>query len=350
MTQPVVKRMTAMKIFLRGLAISLPTVLTLVILIWIASLMNNYIIAPTNSLVSFVLAQFIDDSVPAGELQSLPEGPSLMYCQRNYRVTEEGRSQYLQKLQDAQQDDTPSVNDEEKLGLLDLADVYVVMGASGVPYTDYEAVASKVPESEMPRTRTGLYMDLVVARHFPSLFHLSIIAVLILISLIYILGRFVTARIGAWFVRKFETLFISSLPVVRNVYGSVKQVTDFLFSENQIEVRRVIAFEYPRRGIWTIAFVTGDSLLDISAVAGEPCVSVLVPTSPMPMTGYTMSIPRSDLVDLDITIEHAFQYIVSCGVLVPVHQRFSSEGLQKRMAEQIRQARSEESQKPVEIL
>lgn len=336
MNTPQPRRATALRIFLRGLAISLPSVLTLVILLWLGSLLHAYIISPTNTLVTFVLAQFVDVSVPVQNLRTLPEGPSLPYSQRNYRVTPLEQSRFQQQLREYRESSAGAQPSEErKLAWLDLTEVYVVLGNYGVPFADYEVVAQRLPEAQMPRGHTGLYMELVVARHFPSLFHLSLIAVLILIGLIFMLGRFVTARVGAWLVRKFETLVISSVPIVRNVYGSVKQVTDFLFSENQIEVRRVIAFEYPRRGIWSIGFVTGDSLLDIAAAAGEPCVSVLVPTSPMPMTGYTMSVPRSHIVDLDLSVDQAFQYIVSCGVLVPGHQKVTPEALQERIEKRL---------------
>jgi len=335
MNQFPVRSPSMMKVFLRGLAISLPSVLTLVILLWIGSLLQHYIIAPTNSLVTFVLAQGIDNSIPSSQLQRLTEGPSLPYCQHDYLVTSQAAREYQQLSRTAQQQERGFVSEETRQEWLDQAAVYVPMGNRGVPYADYAQVARQVSDTHMPRTHTGLYMELAVVRHFTSVFHLSLIAVLLLISAIYLMGRVVTVRVGAWFVRKFETIFISSLPVVRNVYGSVKKVTDFLFSENQIEVRRVIAFEYPRCGIWTIGFVTGDSLLDIGVAAGEPCVSVLVPTSPMPMTGYTMSVPRSHVIDLDISVEQAFQYIVSCGVLVPEHQRCTSEILRKTIADRI---------------
>jgi uncharacterized membrane protein len=113
---------------------------------------------------------------------------------------------------------------------------------------------------------------------------------------------------------------IHRLPLVRNVYSSVKQVSDFLFTEPEIEYTRVVAVEYPRKGIWSLGLVTGESMLDIRAAANEPILSVLMPTSPMPVTGFTVTIRKSETVDLNITIEQAFQFIVSCGVVVPPQQ------------------------------
>ncbi len=346
MTKSGTHHLSPTKIFLRGLAISLPTILTIVILLWLGSLLNTYIISPTNSTVKFVFAQFIDHSVPLDQLVDLPEGPSLPFCDHNYRVTAELQKEYLQQWKIARQNSTDEIPTETQREWLRLTDVFVVMDNRAVPYIDYEEVSRYIPKSRMPVTHTGLYMELVVARHFPGYFHLSAIAICLLIVLIYMLGRFVTVRIGAWFIGKFETLVISSLPVVRNVYGSIKQVTDFLFSENQIEVRKVVAFQYPSKGIWSLGFVTGESLLDIAGEAGEPCVSILVPTSPMPMTGYTMSVPKSETIDLNITVDQAFQFIVSCGVLVPPQQKVTPEELEKRLAEKQTEQEKEPSNNP----
>ena len=142
-------------------------------------------------------------------------------------------------------------------------------------------------------------------------------------------------RLGAWLIHRFETVVLGRLPIISNVYSSVKQVTDFLFSERQIAYNRVVAIEYPRRGIWSLGFVTGDSLLEMTAAAGTPLVSVLVPTSPMPVTGYTMSIPRSEVLDLNMTIDQAFQFCVSCGVLVPPQQVVTPEFLQQELAKRL---------------
>ena len=331
MTKTGNQHLSPTKIFLRGLAISLPTILTIVILLWLGSLMNSYIISPTNSMVKFVFSQFIDDSISLEKLVHLPQGPSLPYCDKNYRVTSELHDEYLSNQKAIQQNGSRIDHGENQIQLTEHPGVYVIMGKRGVPYFDYEELSRHIPISQMPRSRTALYMELVVVRHFPGLFHMSAIAICILIVLIYMLGRFVTVKIGAWFVGKFESIVISSLPVVRNVYSSIKQVTDFLFSENQLEVRKVVAFQYPSKGIWSLGFVTGESLLDIAVRTGEPCVSILVPTSPMPMTGYTMSVPKSEVIDLDISVDQAFQFIVSCGVLVPSQQIVTAELLESRL-------------------
>ena len=97
-------------------------------------------------------------------------------------------------------------------------------------------------------------------------------------------------------------------------------MTDFVFTERDIEFTRVVAVQYPREGIWSVGFVTGESMLTMQNVAAEPVLSVLMPTSPMPATGFTITVRKSETIDLDITIDQAIQFVVSCGVVVPASQ------------------------------
>ena len=132
----------------------------------------------------------------------------------------------------------------------------------------------------------------------------------------YLTGKLFAVGIGRIFWHWFESL-INRVPIIRNVYSSVKQVTDFAFSENEIEFTRVVAVEYPRKGIWSIGFVTGESFADIRKAVGEPMLSVLMPTSPMPATGFTITVRKSETIELDISIDQAIQFCVSCGVVLP---------------------------------
>jgi uncharacterized membrane protein len=141
----------------------------------------------------------------------------------------------------------------------------------------------------------------------------------VFILVLYLLGKFMAVRIGRFFVATFER-GVLRLPVIRNVYSSVKQVSDFLFSPRELEFTRVVAVQYPRMGIWSLGFVTSESMSDIRAAANEPMLAVLIPTSPMPVTGYTVNVKKSEALDLDLTIDQAFQFTISCGVVVPPHQ------------------------------
>ncbi len=128
------------------------------------------------------------------------------------------------------------------------------------------------------------------------------------------------AGVGRIVVTGFDTL-IDRLPLVRNVYSAVKQVTDLVFSEQEFQFNRVVAVQYPREGIWSLGFVVGDSLLEIRAAANEPVVAVLMPTSPMPATGFIITVRKSEILDLNISLDEAIQFIVSCGVVAPPYER-----------------------------
>ncbi|MBN2474665.1 MAG: DUF502 domain-containing protein [Pirellulales bacterium] len=195
---------------------------------------------------------------------------------------------------------------------------YCRVGQSAyVPEIVYDTVEADPgePRPTTARAYCRRYIDLTMLRPYYTIpFILSVF-----ILLLYLLGKFMAAGIGRFFWHRFE-LGIHRLPLIRNVYSSVKQVSDFLFTEREIEYTRVVAVEYPRKGIWSLGMVTGESMLDIRSAANEPVLSVLMPTSPMPMTGFTVTVLKSETIDLNITIDQAFQFIVSCGVVVPPQQ------------------------------
>ncbi len=315
------------RFFLRGLAISLPPILTLVIVIWVAGIVNNYIIAPTTTTVRYCIAYFTDASEPRDNFVEMDNLPSLEYCREDYLV----RKSEAKILHNDLEESGP---DGVSRGTV-IPVAWVPFGDRAVPYADYREVAKRIRASDMPTTAMGLYMELATTRWFKSLFHLSAVAVALTIVALYFLGRFVTARVGSWMVLKFEKGVLARLPVVSNVYSSVKQVTDFFFSERTVDYSRVVAVEYPRRGIWSLGFVTGDSMLEMTVTAGEPLVAILIPTSPMPVTGYTMSIPKSEIVDLNITVDQAFQFCLSCGVLVPPQQRVTDDLLREELGKRL---------------
>ncbi|WP_237607421.1 DUF502 domain-containing protein [Roseimaritima sediminicola] len=180
------------------------------------------------------------------------------------------------------------------------------------------------PYQPAPATANAYWHRYVELRYLPRYMVVPIFLIVFLVVL-YFLGRLFTHGIGRWLVNMFDG-FISRLPVISNVYGSVKQVTDFVFSDRDIEFNRVVAVEYPRKGMWSVGFVTGNSMADITAAANEPVLSVLMPTSPMPMTGFTITVRKSEAVDLDLTIDQAIQFVVSCGVVVPSNQQVGGQG------------------------
>jgi len=179
----------------------------------------------------------------------------------------------------------------------------------------------KLPGAKLPETAREYYDQYIKLNYLRRDLVIPVF-LSVFILLLYLSGKLLAAGIGRIFVGFFERL-IDRLPIIRNVYSSVKQVTDFAFKEKEaVEFSSVVAVEYPRKGIFSIGFVTGKGMQDIMDATGEPIVSVLMPTSPMPATGFTISIRKSETIELNITIDQAIQFVVSCGVVVPDHQQW----------------------------
>jgi len=277
---------------LRGLGILLPPLLTIMLFAWAWSTIERAILLPVESLSETTLAYAIEDIRSESDIKK--ETADLDSVQERFKQDVKGRLY-------TSLDGT----------------LLIEFNHQWLPFDIFEMVSAN-PGTANLSTAHDYYKRYVQLKYLKR--HLIIPAFLaIFLGAMYIVGKLLAAGIGRFFWHQFESL-INRLPIIRNVYSSVKQVTDFAFSETDVQFTRVVAVEYPRRGIWSIGFVTGESMLDIRRAAGEPILSVLMPTSPMPATGFTISIPKSETVDLDITIDQAIQYCVSCGVVVPDHQ------------------------------
>lgn len=141
----------------------------------------------------------------------------------------------------------------------------------------------------------------------------------VLLTLAILLGvgatasNFVGKRLLGW-----GDAVVRRIPVVRSIYSSVKQVSDTLFSENGNAFRTAVLVQWPREGVWTIAFVTGAPGSDVvEHLGGGDYLSVYVPTTPNPTGGYFVMLKRSDCIELKMSVDEALKYIVSMGVVVP---------------------------------
>ena len=139
---------------------------------------------------------------------------------------------------------------------------------------------------------------------------------------IYIFGRFVASFIGRGIWHLTERTLLRT-PLIRAIYPYVKQVTDFLFSERKIEFSRVVAVEYPRRGVWSLGLVTGAGMRVLQGSSGSDLLTVFIPSSPMPVTGYTITVRRHEVIDLPMSIDDALRFTVSGGVIMPAGQQMS---------------------------
>lgn len=276
---------------LRGLGVVLPPLLTIVVLIWAWNTIESYVLRPIETGIRGAIVWSIEETYSEVPPDAMPlaigtprlegfsyQGTDFVPVQTNRRFIPD----YVKKIVD------------EK--------------------TDYFGPYTPAPVS------ANAYWHRYVQLEFMPRSIVVPVFLIVFTTVLYFLGRLFTLGLGRWFVHGFDSA-ISRIPVVNKVYGSVKQVTDFAFSDREIEFNRVVAIQYPREGIWSLGFVTGNSLSEISQATGEPMLSVLMPTSPMPMTGFTVTVKKSEAIDLNLTVDEAIQFIVSCGVVVPPQQR-----------------------------
>jgi len=146
----------------------------------------------------------------------------------------------------------------------------------------------------------------------------SIAGFIVAVVGVCILGAILASYVGKSLWRMAEN-FIMSTPLLRRVYPYVKQITDFLLTQEKQKklFSRVVAVEYPRKGIWSIGMVTGSGLNKVVNTVKKEFVTVIIPTSPTPFTGFVITVPKKQTIDLDMTIEEALRFIVSGGVITP---------------------------------
>lgn len=154
--------------------------------------------------------------------------------------------------------------------------------------------------------------------HPRNLFGFSIpgVGAILTLAMILLTGLLAANFIGQKLVGWWDKL-LSRIPVVNSVYKAVKQVSDTLFAPNGNAFRKAVLVQYPRQGAWTIAFLTGTPGGDIRNHLEGDYISIYVPTTPNPTSGFFLMMPRRDVVELDMTVDEALKYIISMGVVAP---------------------------------
>ena len=133
---------------------------------------------------------------------------------------------------------------------------------------------------------------------------------------ILIIGLMARNIVGRWFL-DFGEQFLQAIPLAGSVYKTLKQILETLLSDSKSKFRRVVMVEYPRKGIWTIGFVTGKVSPQLQSHLTEETISVFIPTTPNPTSGWYAVIPQKEAIDLDISIEDAFKVLISGGIVNP---------------------------------
>jgi uncharacterized membrane protein len=129
-------------------------------------------------------------------------------------------------------------------------------------------------------------------------------------------GALVSNVAGRWVVTQWDKLF-TNIPIVKSIYNSVKKVSNTLFSSNGNAFRTAMLVQYPRAGSWTIAFQTGVPSGEVQSHLGADFVSVYVPTTPNPTSGFFLMLPRADVIELDMSVDEALTYVISMGLVSP---------------------------------
>ncbi len=146
--------------------------------------------------------------------------------------------------------------------------------------------------------------------------HIPGLGVLLTLLIVFLTGLLAANIIGQRLVLFWEGV-LARIPVVNSIYNGVKQVSDTLFSPTGQAFRKALLVQYPRQGSWTIAFQTGVPGGDVANHLTGDFVSVYVPTTPNPTSGFFLMMPKADVIELDMSIDEALKYIISMGVVAP---------------------------------
>ena len=142
------------------------------------------------------------------------------------------------------------------------------------------------------------------------------LSVIVVVTVLWLTGLAVTNMVGQWMLDQWNRVF-SNIPIVKSIYTSVKQVSDTLFSSSGQAFRQAVLVQYPRAGAWTIAFVTGKPSGEVAEQLPEDMLTLYVPTTPNPTSGFMLMVPRKEVVELHMSVDEALKYIISMGVVAP---------------------------------
>lgn len=152
--------------------------------------------------------------------------------------------------------------------------------------------------------------DILIGVHIPGL------GVVLAVVLVLATGMIVANLLGRRIVAAWESL-LARIPLVRTLYAGIKQIMEAVLATDAKSFRKVLLIEYPRKGLWSLAFMTSNGLGEVQAKTGSEVISVFVPTTPNPTSGFVIMVPVNDAIELDMTVEDGLKMIISMGVVIP---------------------------------
>ncbi len=147
-------------------------------------------------------------------------------------------------------------------------------------------------------------------------FHIPGLGVVLSILVVFVTGVVIANLFGKQLVAIAESL-LSRIPLVRSIYAGVKQLMETVFVSGGQSFRKVLLLEYPRKGLWTLAFQTGTETGEAQLKTAEDVINVYVPTTPNPTSGFFIMVPKSDVVELDMSVDDGLKMLISMGAVVP---------------------------------
>jgi uncharacterized membrane protein len=176
---------------------------------------------------------------------------------------------------------------------------------------------------------TWLFIDVIDSavrwllpdRYNPATYlHVPGLGLIIGIAALTLIGAATANYVGRIFLRLSERI-LARMPVIRGIYGAMKQIFETVLAKQSNTFREAVLVEFPRKGMWTIAFITSRTEGEVRDLTGDDPVSVYVPTTPNPTSGYLVFVPRSDVIVLSMTVEEAIKMVISTGIVTPPDRR-----------------------------
>lgn len=191
-------------------------------------------------------------------------------------------------------------------GLLIWVPLVITLWVLNLIVSTMDSTLLLLPESLQPKTWLG--------------FNIPGLGVVLTLLVLFLSGVFAANIIGQRLVHLGESV-LARIPVVKTIYNSVKQVSDTLFSTQGQAFRRAVLVRFPHSEAWTVAFLTGAPSGEVAEKLGADHISVYVPTTPNPTSGYFLIVPRSDVIELELSVDEALKYVISMGVASPTAAR-----------------------------